>query len=183
MTDNDTLTVVERESDEVTLVDTLQADSEGDVVELPDGGKGVIVMEGGEDVQIDDESVAEGEVVVAYASEQGYTIVDADDLTSASFDIDEDADPEAVKDAMAADAYADLEEPESEAAIDVLVGTGIGFDTWPDSWEDADTPARIIALDAWSSLGGTWTGCMAEIKSKRVCSAFKDEILGTTQWR
>lgn len=183
MTDKDTLTVVEPESEEVTLVDTLQADSEGDVVELPDGGKGVIVMEGGDDVEIDGESVAEGEVVVAYASRQGYTIVNADELGSADFEVDEDADPKAVKDAMAADAYADLEEPESTEAIDVLVGTGIGFDSWPDSWEDADTPARIIALDAWSSMGGTWSGCFREIKSKRVCSAFKDEILGTTKWR
>lgn len=177
------LTVVESKRDVLRVIDTLAADSEGDVVKLPSGGKGVIVMEGGEDVEIDGESVAEGEVVVAYASEQGYTIVDADELTSASFDIEEDVDEEAVKDAMAADTYDDIEEPSNEAAIDVLVDGSIGFDTWPDSWEEADTPARIIALDAWSSMGGTWSGCFREIKSKRVCSAFKDEILGTTQWR
>lgn len=164
-------------------IDTLQADSEGDVVELPSGGKGVIVMEGGDDVQIDDESVEEGEVVVAYASQQGHTIVDSDDLTTATFDVPDDVNPEDVQDANAQDAYSELEDPSGAAALDVLVGTGIGFDTWPDSWEDADTPARIIALDAWSSMGGTWTGCFREIGDKRVCSAFKDELLGTTQWR
>lgn len=179
----DKLTVKESGTEEITLVDTLAADSEGDVVELPSGGKGVIVMEGGDDVEIDGESVEEGEVVVAYASKQGYTIVDAGELGSASFDISEDVDEEAVKDAMAADTYGDVEEPDSRAAVDVLVDGSIGFDTWPDSWEKADTPARIIALDAWSSMGGTWSGCYREIKSKRVCSAFKDELLGTTAWR
>ena len=59
----------------------------------------------------------------------------------------------------------------------------IGFDSWPDSWEKSKKPARLIALDAWSSMGGTWTGCFAEIGSKRICSAFKDEMYGTTHWR
>jgi len=60
---------------------------------------------------------------------------------------------------------------------------GVGFDDWPPSWEKADEPARMIALDAWSSMGSTWKGCMAEIGSRRLCSAFKDEILGTERWR
>jgi len=60
---------------------------------------------------------------------------------------------------------------------------GVGFDSWPDSWEDADEPARLIALDAWSSMGGTFTGCMSEIGSRRICAAFKDEMLGTERWR
>jgi len=163
-------------------MDTLQA-GEGDVVELPSGGKGVVVIEGGEGVEIEDTSVEAGEVVVAYASKQGYTIVGADDLSSATFEVEDDVTPEDLTDAMAKDGYAGIEKPSSKEAIDVLVGTGIGFDSWPDSWEDATTPARIIALDAWSSMGGTWTGCFAEIKSKRICSAFKDEMLGTTKWR
>jgi hypothetical protein len=162
--------------------DTLQA-GEGDVVELPSGGKGVVVMEGGEDVEIEGESVEDGEVVVAFASRQGFTIEDASDLESATFDVPDDADPEDVTDAMAHDAYAELENPYDPLAIEVLVGTGIGFDSWPDSWEDADTPARIIALDAWSSMGGTWRGCFREIGDTEICSAFKDEILGTTEWR
>jgi len=53
---------------------------------------------------------------------------------------------------------------------------GVGFDSWPDSWEKAEEPARLIALDAWSSMQGTFTGCMAEIGSRRICAAFKDEI-------
>jgi hypothetical protein len=165
-----------------TELDTLQA-GEGDVVELPSGGKGVVVMEGGEDVEIDGDSVSEGEVVVAYASRQGYTIIEASELTSSSFEIDEDVEPEAVTDAMTADGYSEVDNPYDPLAIDVLVGTGIGFDSWPDSWEEADTPARVIALDAWSSMGGTWKGCFAEIGDAEICSAFKDEMLGTTEWR
>jgi hypothetical protein len=60
---------------------------------------------------------------------------------------------------------------------------GVGFDSWPDSWVTSETPARLIALDAWASMGGTWRGCFAEIGSRRLCSAFKDEILQTERWR
>lgn len=59
----------------------------------------------------------------------------------------------------------------------------VGFDSWPDSWRKSEKPARLIALDAWTSMGGTWRGCFAEIGSRRLCSAFKDEILGTERWR
>lgn len=76
-----------------------------------------------------------------------------------------------------------------EAAVEELINIpgvddpGVGFDSWPDSWEESEKPARLIALDAWSSMGGTWTGCFAEIGSRRLCAAFKDEILGTERWR
>lgn len=161
----------------------LNALGEGDVVELPSGGKGVIVMEGGDDVEIDGEAVEAGEVVVAYASRRGYTIVDADDLTGGDFEEDTDADPEELKDAeVDTNVYAN-DGSVSFGLVGKLLGNDIGFDSWPDSWEEADVPARIIALDAWSSMGGTWTGCFEEIGSKRICSAFKDELLGTTAWR
>jgi len=140
---------------------------EGDRVELPSGGKGVIVMEGGDDAEIDDKSVESGEVVVGYTSKQGYTIIDVGELEPTEFNTPDDVSPEDMK----------------EITENNLAANDLGFDSWPDSWRDSKKPARLIALDAWASMGGTWRGCFKEIKSKRICSAFKDEILGTTKWR
>ena len=140
---------------------------EGDIVELPDGSVGGIILEGGEDVQIDDKPVEEGEVVVAYGARQGYEIISLDELSEGEIDTPGDVNPE------------DLE----EVSANSLSANDVGFDSWPDSWRESDIPARLIALDAWSSMGGTWRGCFAEIGSKRICSAFKDEMLGTTRWR
>ena len=69
------------------------------------------------------------------------------------------------------------------ASDDAASRANLGFRSWPDWWEDADTPARLIALDAWTSLGGTWRGCFAEIGDREICSAFKDEMYQTTKWR
>lgn len=65
---------------------------------------------------------------------------------------------------------------------------GVGFDSWPDSWEESEKPARLIALDAWTSLGATFTSCVADMRGdisrpKRFCASFKDTILGTERWR
>lgn len=76
-----------------------------------------------------------------------------------------------------------LDSAEELVSVPGVDDPGIGFDSWPDSWEEADEPARLIALRAWMNMGGTWSGCYREIKSKRVCSAYKDELLGTTAWR
>jgi hypothetical protein len=60
---------------------------------------------------------------------------------------------------------------------------GVGFDSWPDSWEESEKPARMILLDAWSSMGATFTGCVGEVGSRRLCASMKDEVLGTERWR
>lgn len=58
----------------------------------------------------------------------------------------------------------------------------VGFDSLPEGW------TRKSVLQAWASLGGTWTSCRAdmtgEIRSpKRFCAALKDEVLRTELWR
>lgn len=59
--------------------------------------------------------------------------------------------------------------------------------TMPESWRESETPARVILLDAWTSLGAQFDCgggcCMGELKSQRLCAAMKDEALGTEQWR
>lgn len=187
--------------------------SEGDVVEYDDDGHvGVITGKLTETMNwpTDDDSTEEIEassdnpVYIVARETGGSKPFRADELTSISQDDafgDIDADPEEVKeDAELARVYYVANDPsdfeqiqtaketirQREAELIAVPGVddpGVGFDSWPDSWEDADKPARLIALDAWTSMGGTWTGCMSEIKSKRICSAFKDEILGTERWR
>lgn len=60
---------------------------------------------------------------------------------------------------------------------------GVGWDSYPDSWEKSEKPNRLILLDAWSSMSGTFTGCMSEIGSRRICASMKDTVLGTERWR
>lgn len=59
--------------------------------------------------------------------------------------------------------------------------------TMPESWRESETPARLILLDAWTSMGAQFdcggACCMGELKSQRLCAAMKDEALGTEQWR
>lgn len=58
----------------------------------------------------------------------------------------------------------------------------VGFDELPNGW------TRKSVLQAWASLGGTFTSCRAdmagEIRSPdRFCAALKDEVLRTELWR
>jgi len=62
-------------------------------------------------------------------------------------------------------------------------GAGIGFDSYPESWRESDRPARLILLDAWTSMGASFSGCRREMGSARFCAAMKDEVYGTTEWR
>lgn len=61
---------------------------------------------------------------------------------------------------------------------------GVGFDELPDGW------TRKSVLQAWASLGGTWSTCYPRMirefgpnGAKRFCAALKDEVYGTERWR
>jgi hypothetical protein len=60
----------------------------------------------------------------------------------------------------------------------------VGFDELPEGW------TRKSVLQAWASLGGMWRTCFARMVrsmgpnfAKRWCSALKDEVLRTEEWR
>jgi hypothetical protein len=60
----------------------------------------------------------------------------------------------------------------------------VGFDELPPNW------TRKSVLQAWASLGGMWRTCyprMVRVRgpnfAKRFCSALKDEVLRTEEWR
>ena len=59
-----------------------------------------------------------------------------------------------------------------------------GFATMPNGWN------RKSVLQAYASLGGSWTSCNRKMSTKkgprfarRWCSALKDEVYGTEEWR
>lgn len=82
----------------------------------------------------------------------------------------------------------EAEELVSADSVPGVSRTDTGRAPWPESWRESDTPARIIALDAWSSWGASHTGCTREMKGRirqpnAFCAAFKDAILGYKTWR
>jgi hypothetical protein len=59
--------------------------------------------------------------------------------------------------------------------------------TMPESWRESETPARVIALDAFSSMGGSFDGCVRTMRDSisdpdEFCGAFLDEFL-PPYWR
>jgi hypothetical protein len=139
------------------------------------------------------EGSADSPVYIVALDSGGSQPFKASDLSKLSGDDpfgvkDTDAKMEDVDDAELSALYDGLDDPNDLEEVELALGgavedPGIGFDSWPDSWEESDKPARLIALDAWTSMQATWRGCFAEIGSKRICSAFKDSILGTENWR
>jgi len=78
-----------------------------------------------------------------------------------------------------------------EAMADVFSATGAKYEaldwTMPESWRESDVPARVILLDAWSSMGGQFdcggACCMGDLRDEELCASMKDEVLGTEAWR
>jgi hypothetical protein len=188
-----------------TRVATLEL-NEGNWVEYDDGQYGAIVgkLTGpvewptGED---DVEKVGDdGENVYIVARESGGSKPFAEDELDAAersdvIDTEEvpDSPEEDIDEAEMAVGYKMLDEsqvaelhdrPVSELLnVPGVEDPGVGWDSFPDSWEKADAPARLILLDAWTSLGSTFTGCVAELGSRRLCGSMKDTVLGTERWR
>lgn len=179
-------------SDQISTVARLaESLSEGDVVETPEETIGVVVAkltsafewpeaDGEVDASSDDP------VYVVALATGGSKPYEADQLTSISQDDafgDVEAEPSEVDDAEMASGYDGEHDVEELVNIPGVKDPHIGFDSWPPSWKKSKQPARLIALHAWVKMGATFRGCYREIKKKRLCAAFKDEILQTTAWR
>lgn len=98
-----------------------------------------------------------------------------------------------IDDAELAAVYKRCADPDEAVAFDKAIeqllsvpgveDPGVGWDSYPDSWRKSDEPSRLILLDAWTSMGATFRGCMTELRSRRLCASMKDEVLGTEHWR
>ena len=59
----------------------------------------------------------------------------------------------------------------------------------PDSWQESETPNRVILLKAWAGLGGRFTSCVREMRGEltgspdRFCGSMKDRVLQWEGWR
>lgn len=163
----------------------LEGIDEGDRVETNDGDRGVVTAEvreeftwPGNDETISASSSNEKYIVALMSGGSG--VYDAEDLTElgeGSFG-DPDHDPTDLEDAEMS-----AREPiEAELDVPGIDDPGVGFDRLPDGWD------RGSVLDAWTSVGATFTSCRAEMAGEirsptRFCAALKDEVLGTEEWR
>jgi hypothetical protein len=71
-----------------------------------------------------------------------------------------------------------------EALTDVVAEDIEGIEEYPPGWEYESV------LEYWHSVGGTWSDCVEDLteefdeeRARQLCSAMKDEALGTTRWR
>jgi hypothetical protein len=162
--------------------------SEGDVVDTPNAGVGVVAGVITENKELADdapdtdlEAIDASEdspsyVVVVEDEDQGMVILKASDLDATT--IETEVDPlDSTKEAAA---MAELAPDDSEIAQ-------LDF-TMPESWRESPQPARVIALDAYSSMGGTFDGCVRTMRSEvsdpdELCASFLDTILGYKYWR
>lgn len=165
---------------DIMELDTLQAFDDGEVVDTPDG-LGVIddiITEG----SVDDMDASEDDPVYAVVVEEediGVGFYREDELSSGS--IDDLPGPENPEEDVG-----EGEETDTQAKRDAYQE---GFFSWPESWEESPQPARIIALKAWAGMGGSFRGCVREMRGEltgspdRFCADFKDRLYGTEQWR
>lgn len=195
-----------------TGVEELADFDTNDVVDIDDGGSGVVLEKKtsnflwpdseGEEVEASEENP----VYIVAQSDGGSKPYAEDELSSTTreeafgeIDIDEPAeklkdDAEAARVYYLADNPRDIEEFRAAKErirsriaelldVPAVDDPEVGFSSWPPSWEKAEKPARLILLDAWLSMGGTWTAAYNELGSKRLASAMKDEVYGTEDWR
>jgi hypothetical protein len=170
--------------------------SEGDVVEA--GGKRGVVVDIYEGNVVVDGETTEGSgdsPVYIIAHEDGSAAFKASEIEKSDWneDIpDEVSDPEKAKEAETANIYEDAKQTNIRLQNVEFAGfiagrnPGLGWDSWPPTWEKSPKPARLILLDAWSSMGGTFRGCRTEIHGPRAdafCASMKDEVLLTEDWR
>jgi len=155
-------------------VESLAQFSEGDVVDTPDG-LGVVSdvrtepFTGKNDDEIEASSDSPTYVVALESVDPGVGFYSASDLSASEFPdtgIDDPTEALAVQ-------HIDTD---TEALLETTFGI-------PDSWEESPKPNRLILLDAWSSMGGTFRGARKELGSARLAASMKDRVLQWEGWR
>jgi hypothetical protein len=148
--------------------------TEGDEVETPEG-MGVVTdvrtsnFEGPDGSEVE---ASESSPTYIIAVESGATTYSASEIESGEIEVD-------------------VENPEETVAREDMCGCEDmqdGFFQWPESWRESEQPARMIALKAWSGMGGTFRGCRREMtgeiaRPNAFCADMKDRILGWEGWR
>jgi hypothetical protein len=196
--DTDSLrTHIETSENDVIVASLATLYTAGDVVQYDDDQHIGVVTE----VYTDDFTMGEDDTEYEASENSPSYIVALEeggyDVYSAS-DIDQIPQEDAFKRDMSEDKMMDAmaEEMGSEVdcdadLTDIAVATldfEHGWSDYPDSWEESDRPARIILLDAFTSMNASFDGCMREMRGKmvnpeRFCGSMLDEVYGSTHWR
>jgi hypothetical protein len=154
---------------------------EGDTVDTPDG-LGVV-----SEIRTENFTGPDGDEVEATEDSPAYVVAVEDEDTMAGtykasdMETTEFPDVDVENPTEALEAWVDIEQATYESLQD-------GFFSWPESWQDSEQPARLIALKAWAGMGGRHTGCVREMRGNvgrpnAFCADFKDRILGWEGWR
>jgi hypothetical protein len=159
--------------------------AEGDEVSTPQG-VGVVADVLTSTVKTDETTVEASAdsptyVVVVEDGRVGYETYKAADIHSTTIETDVD-DPEA--------AMADEEETANalRKVLNALAPTSNADFSPPPSWRNSSTPNRIIALKAFSSMGGSFDGCVRNMRGEvstpeDFCGSFLDYTIGNPYWR
>jgi hypothetical protein len=160
--------------------------SEGQEVDTP-SGMGVVVEVRTEEFDGPDgtEEATSNNPAYVVGVEDGVRVYREDELGSGQID-------------------ADVDNPEGELGSDgdeaasalIEAARGDGRFSYPESWEESDTPARLILLKAWAGMNGQFdcggdcckgemlSSGMSEQAANRFCASMKDRVLGGWEgWR
>lgn len=174
--------------------------SEGDKV-LLDGERALVVevwTTGGEREGPDGETLTPSDDSPVYivATQDGAEAASASDLEGKDWSTGRDNPDEELAQTVAATDLAARLEAADQDFVDVgsLDASVTDWD-YPESWTESDIPARLILLDAWSSMGGQFDcggGCckgtmmqsgMGDRASDQFCASMKDRVLLWEGWR
>lgn len=155
---------------------------EGDEVDTPDG-VGVVVEIREEDFEGPDGAVEASENSPAYVvgTMDGAAVYRASDLSKTTIETDVE-NPESDLADMSANS-------KLEALQNLITGNQETTFGMPDSWQESETPNRLILLKAWAGLGGRFTSCVREMRGDitgspdRFCASMKDRVLQWEGWR
>lgn len=145
-----------------------------DLVRTPDG-IGLVVDVVTESHSFDEDGVPDE--IEASSESPTYVVTLADEEQTVGFY--KASDLAATETSIDADPLAMVSDDEAAMGCDAELGD------WepPESWKEADIPARVIGLDALQSMGGDFEGCESEMAGSvatpdQFCGAFLDWIFG-----
>jgi hypothetical protein len=147
--------------------------SEGDTVQSPQG-LGVVTA-----IETEPFTGKSGEEIDASDSSPTYIVGLKDQRVGVGFYSASELDSTEMPDTGVDDPAGALE-TEANSGTAELAETTFGI---PDSWEESPKPNRLILLDAWSSMGGSFDGARRELGSPRLAASMKDRVLQWEGWR
>jgi len=173
-----------------------QSFEEEDKVETPEGHRGFVVDIIEDSFSTDEVSVDASEeepkiIVVTESDETPFGFYDEDELEKRDWSSGVDDPASELKESEGDDRENVLTTRIEEALAQITGKTQQeGHFTWPESWRESEKPARLIAMDAWLSMGPSGvSSCIREMRGEiagdpaRFCADFADRLYQWEYWR